>query len=331
VRQFRSLSVLVVFSFLLFFGLYGCSTNGETADSAEEPAAAVPTEIAADQGEHAALETADISGNYAEVLTTIELLQDLDPNKHKYVADATVTYPIWLSPGTDESILFKVAVSEEVGSAIDRYERVDVSPFEEPTAGKLAEHTSQIAIGDLVNVQINAPAFQVYASAPDIQAVEGPGKELLWVWSVVAPENPGNYRVNISVFLDAQMEELSWLGSFQIIVQQPPTETAEPTATPTITPTPTETPLPTATLPTGAKFIEDIKENTEVKIEILLAIFTGLAGISLPLVRFNIQRAEKIKAMRAELAVTDSPETAFRLQRLESYKWWQVWKTLDWD
>jgi len=331
VKQFRLLRVLFFLSITFLFSLSGCTTINNTGNSAEEPAAAVPTEMAANQEDSLALETAVVSGNYGEVLTTIELLQDLDPNIHKYVADASVTYPIWLSPGTDESIFFKVNVSEEMGAVLDRYERVDVSPFEEPAVGKLAEHTSQIAIGDLVNVQINAPAFQVYSSVPDIQYVEDPGKELLWVWSVVAPENPGSYRVNISVFLDEEQTELSWLGSFQIIVQQPPTETAEPTATPTVTPTPTETALPTATLSTGAQFIEDIKENTEIKIEILLAVLTGLAGIGIPLVRFNIQRAEKIKAMRAELAVTNSPETAFRLQRLESYKWWQVWKTLDWD
>ena len=264
-NRFKLLRIVFLLSITILFSLYGCTTTGETGNSAEEPAEAVPTEMAANQGEHAAIGTSVVSGNYGETLTTIELLQDLDPGKHKYVADATVTYPIWLSPGTDESILFKVNVSEEVGSVLDRYERVDVSPFEEPVVGKLAEHTSQIAIGNLVNVQINAPAFQVYSSAPDIQTVEDPGKELLWVWSIVAPENPGSYRVNISVFLDKQSTELSWLGSFQIIVQQPPTETAEPSATPTTAPTPTETPLPTATLSTGAQFIEDIKNDTGIK------------------------------------------------------------------
>lgn len=329
-RQFRSLRVLFFLSIALLFGLSGCATINNTADSAEEPANSAPEESEDDQDLLGALPaTSAASDNYGEVLTTIELLQDLDPNKHKYIADASVTYPIWLSPGTDESILFKLDVSEEVGSEIDRYERVDVSPFEEPTVGKLAEHTSQIAIGDLVNVRLNAPAFRVFSSTPDIQTMEGPGKELLWVWSIVAPENPGSYRVNISVFLDKQSTELSWQGSFQIIVQPPPTKTAEPSATPTITPTPTATALPTATLTTREQLVSYIKEDTGIKIELLLAIVTGLLGVFISLVRYNLQRREKIKAIRTELNRTDNPELAMRLQRLQSYKWWQVWKSLD--
>jgi hypothetical protein len=235
----------------------------------------------------------------------IELVSDLNVEKHKFLADTSVTYPIFLQTGTDESIIFELVILEDIiQSQIDVYDRVDVSPFSSPEIGKLATHYARIAIGSTIHLRLDAPSFVIHEEPTVTYYIgdntETNGLEYFWLWSISAPETPGNYRFKISIFLDEKETETTWVGDYQIKVIAPSTSTPVPSPTdlpkPTQTPVPTETPtqIPSPTPVYAKRLMEDIKSDTGIALEIIVGLIT--AGIlSLIALIYRKMKSEKKK------------------------------------
>ena len=253
----------------------------------------------------------------------VESSEDTAITADTQVGEFNLSYPIWMRPGTSDSVLFTVIIPAEYAALqVEEFSRTDIAPQSVPAIGAIGSDNGTIYIDGRIRVELDSLTFQVQPEYPALQSVDlTPNTPTYWAWSLLAPVEEGFHRINVKVYLDETSDNPSWFGTYQIEILLP-TPTPVPTPRPTIPPTPTQT----VSQRVGDQVIDNFGDILAALIPTLIAIAAALGGFVIKPFRRRGRISELKSSMYTAETEQEIASLTSEIQHLKAIRWWQFWK-----
>ncbi len=252
----------------------------------------------------------------------VESSEDTAVTTDTQVGEFNLSYPIWMRPGTSDSVLFTIVIPAEFAAmAVEEFSRNDIEPQSVPAIGALGSDEGTIFIDGRIRVELDSLTFQVQPEYPAVQNVDlSPNTPTYWAWSLLAPVEEGFHRINVGVYLDEESDAPSWFGTYQVEVLLP-----TPTPAPTVV-----IPTPTPTQPVSQRIGDQLINNFG---DILVALIPTLIAIGAALGGFVVKPFRRREAIRRLEILREAEESEAEITRLDdeiyelrAIRWWEFWK-----